>query len=94
MFISLLSALVLVLVDAGFFPNSIMRDCFLIAFFFSFLLSSLCILPLAAAREVKIFSANEIGNVLFQVLSGLAFVHKHGKRLLLYFTFSFQDLTG
>lgn len=27
------------------------------------------------------FSENEIRNIMFQVLSGLAFVHKHGKRL-------------
>ncbi|XP_047423691.1 serine/threonine-protein kinase MAK isoform X7 [Mugil cephalus] len=29
-------------------------------------------------RENKMFSENEIRNILFQVLSGLAFVHKHG----------------
>ncbi|KAL3988790.1 hypothetical protein ACER0C_013108 [Sarotherodon galilaeus] len=29
-------------------------------------------------REDKLFSENEIRNILFQVLSGLAFVHKHG----------------
>uniref|UniRef100_UPI003AAF8E1D serine/threonine-protein kinase MAK-like isoform X1 n=2 Tax=Centroberyx gerrardi TaxID=166262 RepID=UPI003AAF8E1D len=29
-------------------------------------------------REEKMFSENEIRNILFQVLSGLAFVHKHG----------------
>ncbi|KAG7220915.1 hypothetical protein INR49_017765 [Caranx melampygus] len=29
-------------------------------------------------REDKMFSENEIRNVLFQILSGLAFVHKHG----------------
>ncbi|XP_069366689.1 serine/threonine-protein kinase MAK-like isoform X2 [Paralichthys olivaceus] len=29
-------------------------------------------------REDKMFSENEIRNILFQVLSGLAFVHKHG----------------
>ncbi|XP_058870727.1 serine/threonine-protein kinase MAK-like isoform X3 [Acipenser ruthenus] len=29
-------------------------------------------------RENKLFSENEIRNILFQVLSGLAFVHKHG----------------
>ncbi|XP_040912201.1 serine/threonine-protein kinase MAK-like [Toxotes jaculatrix] len=29
-------------------------------------------------REAKMFSENEIRNILFQVLSGLAFVHKHG----------------
>lgn len=27
------------------------------------------------------FSENEIRNIMFQVLSGLAFVHKHGKGL-------------
>lgn len=35
----------------------------------------------SAARENKMFSENEIRNILFQVLSGLVFVHKHGKRL-------------
>lgn len=44
-------------------------------FFLSFL--SLCF----AARENKMFSENEIRNIMFQVLSGLVFVHKHGKRL-------------
>lgn len=34
-----------------------------------------------AARENKMFSENEIRNITFQVLSGLVFVHKHGKRL-------------
>ncbi|XP_032359729.1 serine/threonine-protein kinase MAK isoform X5 [Etheostoma spectabile] len=29
-------------------------------------------------RENKMFSENEIRNILFQVISGLAFVHKHG----------------
>ncbi|XP_022613902.1 serine/threonine-protein kinase MAK-like [Seriola dumerili] len=29
-------------------------------------------------REDKMFSENEIRNILFQILSGLAFVHKHG----------------
>eukprot|EP00063_Salmo_salar_P068406 XP_014043241.1 PREDICTED: serine/threonine-protein kinase MAK-like isoform X7 [Salmo salar] len=29
-------------------------------------------------REDRMFSENEIRNILFQVLSGLAFVHKHG----------------
>ncbi|KAM6900769.1 serine/threonine-protein kinase MAK [Xenentodon cancila] len=29
-------------------------------------------------RENKMFSENEIRNIMFQVLSGLAFVHKHG----------------
>ncbi|KAM9827905.1 serine/threonine-protein kinase MAK [Neosynchiropus ocellatus] len=29
-------------------------------------------------RENKMFSENEIRNILFQVLTGLAFVHKHG----------------
>uniref|UniRef100_A0A8C5N6E5 Protein kinase domain-containing protein n=1 Tax=Gouania willdenowi TaxID=441366 RepID=A0A8C5N6E5_GOUWI len=29
-------------------------------------------------RENKMFSENEIRNIVFQVLSGLAFVHKHG----------------
>ncbi|KAM4557540.1 serine/threonine-protein kinase MAK-like [Fundulus diaphanus] len=29
-------------------------------------------------REERMFSENEIRNILFQVLSGLAFVHKHG----------------
>ncbi|XP_041659695.1 serine/threonine-protein kinase MAK-like [Cheilinus undulatus] len=29
-------------------------------------------------REDKMFTENEIRNILFQVLSGLAFVHKHG----------------
>ncbi|CAG5896437.1 unnamed protein product [Menidia menidia] len=29
-------------------------------------------------REDKMFSENEIRNILFQVLSGLAFVHRHG----------------
>ncbi|KAM6918206.1 serine/threonine-protein kinase MAK-like isoform 2-T2 [Xenentodon cancila] len=29
-------------------------------------------------RQDKMFSVNEIRNILFQVLSGLAFVHKHG----------------
>uniref|UniRef100_A0A3Q1J1X8 non-specific serine/threonine protein kinase n=1 Tax=Anabas testudineus TaxID=64144 RepID=A0A3Q1J1X8_ANATE len=29
-------------------------------------------------REDKMFSENEIRNIMFQVLSGLAFVHKHG----------------
>ncbi|XP_053344012.1 serine/threonine-protein kinase MAK isoform X3 [Clarias gariepinus] len=29
-------------------------------------------------RENKIFTENEIRNIMFQVLSGLAFVHKHG----------------
>ena len=38
----------------------------------------------AAAREDKMFSENEIRNILFQVLSGLAFVHKHGKRAFLF----------
>lgn len=41
----------------------------------------------AAAREDQMFSENEIRNILFQVLSGLAFVHKHGKRLLLSFLY-------
>lgn len=35
----------------------------------------------SAARENKTFSENEIRNIMFQVLSGLVFVHKHGKRL-------------
>uniref|UniRef100_A0A671R731 non-specific serine/threonine protein kinase n=1 Tax=Sinocyclocheilus anshuiensis TaxID=1608454 RepID=A0A671R731_9TELE len=35
-------------------------------------------------RENKMFSENEIRNIMFQVLSGLAFVHKHGK-IFLYF---------
>lgn len=30
-------------------------------------------------RENKMFSENEIRNITFQVLSGLVFVHKHGK---------------
>lgn len=34
-----------------------------------------------AVRENKMFSENEIRNIMFQVLSGLAFVHKHGKKL-------------
>ncbi|XP_054622199.1 serine/threonine-protein kinase MAK isoform X2 [Dunckerocampus dactyliophorus] len=29
-------------------------------------------------RENKMFSENEIRNIMFQVLSGLAFIHKHG----------------
>uniref|UniRef100_A0A673B7E7 non-specific serine/threonine protein kinase n=1 Tax=Sphaeramia orbicularis TaxID=375764 RepID=A0A673B7E7_9TELE len=29
-------------------------------------------------RETKMFSENEIRNIMFQVLTGLAFVHKHG----------------
>ncbi|KAK5620938.1 hypothetical protein CRENBAI_016454 [Crenichthys baileyi] len=33
---------------------------------------------LMSKREDKMFSENEIRNILFQVLSGLAFVHKHG----------------
>ncbi|KAM9349873.1 serine/threonine-protein kinase MAK-like [Symphorus nematophorus] len=33
---------------------------------------------LMTEREDKMFSENEIRNILFQVLSGLAFVHKHG----------------
>lgn len=37
---------------------------------------------LSAAREAKMFSENEIRNILFQVLSGLALVHKHGKSLV------------
>ena len=47
-------------------------------FYLTFLtfLSLLC----SAARENKMFSENEIRNILFQVLSGLVFVHKHGKR--------------
>lgn len=32
-----------------------------------------------AVRENKMFTENEIRNIMFQVLSGLAFVHKHGK---------------
>ncbi|XP_074545700.1 serine/threonine-protein kinase MAK-like [Halichoeres trimaculatus] len=33
---------------------------------------------LMTEREDKMFTENEIRNILFQVLSGLAFVHKHG----------------
>ncbi|XP_076003232.1 serine/threonine-protein kinase MAK-like [Genypterus blacodes] len=33
---------------------------------------------LMKGREDKMFSENEIRNIMFQVLSGLAFVHKHG----------------
>lgn len=52
---------------------------FFFHFFFtplSFFLS-LC----STVRENKMFSENEIRNIMFQVLSGLVFVHKHGKKL-------------
>lgn len=54
-----------------------------ISFFFPHpLFFSLSFLSLRfAARENKMFSENEIRNITFQVLSGLVFVHKHGKRL-------------
>lgn len=48
--------------------------------------------PLSVAREDRMFSENEIRNILFQVLSGLAFVHKHGKSLLLLLSFSLLSL--
>ncbi|XP_016319771.1 serine/threonine-protein kinase MAK-like [Sinocyclocheilus anshuiensis] len=41
-------------------------------------------------RENKMFSENEIRNIMFQVLSGLAFVHKHGK-IFLYFHLFFSN---
>lgn len=57
--------------------------------FLNCLISSLCTLCLhflpsflslsCAHRENKMFSENEIRNITFQVLSGLVFVHKHGK---------------
>lgn len=47
---------------------------------------------LSAAREDKMFSENEIRNILFQVLSGLAFVHKHGKKPNLSFSSPFHFL--
>lgn len=90
-----LSALFLVLVGAGVIPTSIRHDClhrvfsFISSFFLSFVFYHF-----AAAREDKMFSENEIRNILFQVLSGLAFVHKHGKRLLLSFSFPFCFLKG
>lgn len=46
---------------------------------------SLCFTP----RENKMFSENEIRNMMFQVLSGLVFVHKHGKKLSSYIFLSF-----
>lgn len=45
----------------------------------------LCFVP----RENKMFSENEIRNIMFQVLSGLVFVHKHGKKLPSYIFSSF-----
>lgn len=48
-------------------------------------LFSLCFAP----RENKMFSENEIRNMMFQVLSGLVFVHKHGKKLPSYVFLSF-----
>lgn len=45
----------------------------------------LCFVP----RENKMFSENEIRNIMFQVLTGLVFVHKHGKKLPSYIFFSF-----
>lgn len=69
--------------------------CIVCGFFFfiiSFFLLSLT--TFAAAREDKMFSENEIRNILFQVLSGLAFVHKHGKRLLLSFAFPLHFRKG
>lgn len=38
--------------------------------------------PYSVARENKMFSENEIRNIIFQVLTGLVFVHKHGKQHL------------
>lgn len=35
------------------------------------------------------FSENEIRNILFQVLTGLAFVHKHGEALTFVILFIF-----
>nr|XP_046227651.1 serine/threonine-protein kinase MAK isoform X4 [Scatophagus argus] len=54
---------------------------FLLTAFLSFLFHAafLPFLPLcSAARENKMFSESEIRNIMFQVLSGLVFVHKHG----------------
>lgn len=51
----------------------------ILGFFFHPLFLSFVFYHLSAAREDKMFSENEIRNILFQVLSGLAFVHKHGK---------------
>lgn len=57
---------------------------------FLFLLFSLSFLSLCLAlRENKMFSENEIRNMMFQVLSGLVFVHKHGKKLPSYVFLSF-----
>lgn len=81
--------LFLVHVGVGVIPTSVRQDC-LHLFFSSFLYPLLSFLLVfyhfAAAREDKMFSENEIRNILFQILSGLAFVHKHGKRLLLSFS--------
>lgn len=64
---------------------------FMPSFFLSFFL---VFYHFAAAREDKMFSENEIRNILFQVLTGLAFVHKHGKRPLLSFSFPLCFLKG
>lgn len=48
--------------------------------FFTLCLSFLPSPPCRPYRENKMFSENEIRNITFQVLSGLVFVHKHGKK--------------
>lgn len=60
---------------------------FLLLFFFS-------LHALFFARENKMFTENEIRNILFQVLSGLAFVHKHGKMSALLLLTSFHNMTS
>lgn len=49
-------------------------------FFFTLCLSFLPSPPCRPYRENKMFSENEIRNITFQVLTGLVFVHKHGKK--------------
>lgn len=91
------TALFLVFLGTVVISTSIRHDCLHYGFFFIpsfFLFLSFVFYPFAAAREDKMFSENEIRNILFQVLSGLAFVHKHGKRLLLSFSFTLCFLKG
>lgn len=70
---------------------------FLLTAFFHLYFTPLSFLSLshwAAVRENKMFSENEIRNIMFQVISGLAFVHKHGKKLYSHSAFRNVAWTG
>ncbi|KAG7526931.1 serine serine/threonine-protein kinase MAK-like isoform X1 [Solea senegalensis] len=56
--------------------KEVIRENDYLYFVFEFMKENLY--QLMKEREDKMFSENEIRNILFQVLSGLAFVHKHG----------------